>query len=208
MHSSFYSCLGRVLIILSAPSEVFSSPRPPRQAPQLLSECLVKLPLVFLFFSLSPYVSRLVYRPSSSQRANSPILSLGISPFSYLWLEFLMSWSSVYLTLPCGAWLWRRRAVVGKSLPCRDRKSQLMASFVSLPGVQPWPWGIKHGPLSKSSLHKSMCCGSAQRQAWCEAQAAVPMKPLGILMQGLRACSLSFCLNEIFKPLPKFIPLR
>lgn len=83
MHSSFYSCLGRVLIILSAPSEVFSSPHPPRQAPQLLSECLIKLPLIFLFFSLSPYVSRLLYRPSSSQRGNSPVLSLGISPFSY-----------------------------------------------------------------------------------------------------------------------------
>lgn len=57
MHSSFYSCLGRVLIILSAPSEVFSSPRPPRQAPQLLSECLIKLPLIFCVFFPSALMS-------------------------------------------------------------------------------------------------------------------------------------------------------
>lgn len=65
----------------------------------------------------------------------------------------------------------------GKGLPCRDRKSQLRASFVSLPGVQLRPWGIKRGPLSESSLHKSRRCGAAQRQAWGEAEEAVPMKP-------------------------------
>lgn len=51
--------------------------------------------------------------------------------------------------------------------------------------------GDKAWPLSKSPLHKSMCGGSGQRQAWCEAQAAVPMKPFGDSDAGTREPVLS-----------------
>lgn len=94
----------------------------------------------------------------------------------------------------------------------------LMSGFVSLFGVQLWPLEIKHGPLSSLPCKTVAVALCSEAEDWGEAAVPIksfrdsyPMTPVLLrvttLQQGTSERVLfSFCLNEIFTPLPKFIP--
>lgn len=169
MHASFYTCLRQgvnhpVCTLWSASQ---SHTLPPHQAPQLLSECLIKLFLISCSFPLSLYVSGLAYRLLALPDTKLP--NSVSRNFSLVLLVIRISCELEQILVTNTLW-GQREQRCEKDLPSKDRKSPpclnqtSTVSFVPLPGMQLWPLGMMQSYLSESSLHNDLCCGFSLRQ--------------------------------------------